>query len=186
MSARSRVSAGSIGTAGDTFQPQPSSRAAARPVPSSARPPPPALPSGSPAGRTRPFLKIQDGCEHHCAYCIVPQVRGARRSLPPGEVAAALEKLAATDAVMLGMKSGTTWERASRRAHEVLGRMTAGNGSLVRIGAAFVEEPVTVYNGGPSPFDYERIYYVGGAAGTSDTIQINIGDFGAASVNLRR
>lgn len=34
--------------------------------------------------------------------------------------------------VMLGMKSGTSWDRAARRAHEVLGRMTAGNGSLMR------------------------------------------------------
>jgi len=33
------------------------------------------------AGRTRAFLKIQDGCNSHCAYCIVPSVRGPSRSL---------------------------------------------------------------------------------------------------------
>jgi ADP-ribosyl-[dinitrogen reductase] hydrolase len=46
--------------------------------------------------------------------------------------------------VMLGMKSGTSWERASRRAHEVLGRMTAGNGSLMRtapIALRFARDP---------------------------------------------
>jgi threonylcarbamoyladenosine tRNA methylthiotransferase MtaB len=48
-------------------------------------------------GHTRPRLKIQDGCNHGCAYCIVPQVRGTSRSLPRAEVEAALENLAAQD-----------------------------------------------------------------------------------------
>jgi threonylcarbamoyladenosine tRNA methylthiotransferase MtaB len=36
--------------------------------------------------RTRPFIKIQDGCDARCSYCIIPAVRGASRSLPPDEV----------------------------------------------------------------------------------------------------
>ena len=32
---------------------------------------------------TRAFLKIQDGCDAHCSYCIVPYARGPSRSLPP-------------------------------------------------------------------------------------------------------
>ena len=36
--------------------------------------------------RTRAFLKIQDGCNSRCSYCIVPSVRGPSRSLPTGEV----------------------------------------------------------------------------------------------------
>jgi len=36
--------------------------------------------------RTRTFIKIQDGCEAFCTYCIVPHVRGAERSLPAAEV----------------------------------------------------------------------------------------------------
>ena len=32
--------------------------------------------------RTRPFLKIQDGCDACCAYCIVPHARGRSRSMP--------------------------------------------------------------------------------------------------------
>jgi threonylcarbamoyladenosine tRNA methylthiotransferase MtaB len=32
--------------------------------------------------RTRGFIKIQDGCDCHCAYCIIPTVRGAARSRP--------------------------------------------------------------------------------------------------------
>ena len=35
---------------------------------------------------TRAFLKIQDGCEAYCSYCIVPYARGKYRSLAPQEV----------------------------------------------------------------------------------------------------
>jgi threonylcarbamoyladenosine tRNA methylthiotransferase MtaB len=38
------------------------------------------------ANHTRAFLKIQDGCESFCSYCIVPYARGRCRSLPPDEV----------------------------------------------------------------------------------------------------
>jgi len=37
-------------------------------------------------GHTRAFVKIQDGCGHHCSYCIVPTVRGPERSLPADQV----------------------------------------------------------------------------------------------------
>jgi threonylcarbamoyladenosine tRNA methylthiotransferase MtaB len=40
----------------------------------------PALPSSF--NRTRAFLKIQDGCNAACSYCIVPSVRGSSRSIP--------------------------------------------------------------------------------------------------------
>lgn len=35
---------------------------------------------------TRGFLKIQDGCDGRCSYCIVPYARGPSRSLPPERV----------------------------------------------------------------------------------------------------
>jgi threonylcarbamoyladenosine tRNA methylthiotransferase MtaB len=38
------------------------------------------------AGRTRAFLKIQDGCNNFCSYCIVPHARGCSRSLNPAAV----------------------------------------------------------------------------------------------------
>lgn len=37
-------------------------------------------------GRTRGFLKIQDGCNNRCSYCIVPIARGASRSVLPRDV----------------------------------------------------------------------------------------------------
>ena len=36
--------------------------------------------------RTRSMIKIQEGCDQVCAYCIVPKVRGRERSLPPQDI----------------------------------------------------------------------------------------------------
>jgi threonylcarbamoyladenosine tRNA methylthiotransferase MtaB len=38
------------------------------------------------AARTRGFIKVQDGCDCHCAYCIIPTVRGEARSRPSSAV----------------------------------------------------------------------------------------------------
>lgn len=35
---------------------------------------------------SRPLVKIQDGCEQRCSYCIVPYVRGKYRSVPYGKI----------------------------------------------------------------------------------------------------
>lgn len=42
--------------------------------------------SALPAGRTRAFVEIQNGCDHHCTFCIIPRGRGASRSRPAGDV----------------------------------------------------------------------------------------------------
>ncbi len=39
-----------------------------------------------PAFRTRSFIKIQDGCNNFCSYCIVPLVRGREKSLPADRI----------------------------------------------------------------------------------------------------
>jgi len=38
--------------------------------------------------RARAFLKVQDGCQHRCAFCVVPLARGASRSLAPAAIEA--------------------------------------------------------------------------------------------------
>ena len=45
------------------------------------------------AGHKRAFLKIQDGCDKACAFCIIPKVRGKSRSRPAEELAAEVERL---------------------------------------------------------------------------------------------
>jgi len=47
--------------------------------------PPRSGPVGS-LGHTRAFVKIQDGCDNHCTYCIVAIARGPQRSRAPAEV----------------------------------------------------------------------------------------------------
>lgn len=47
------------------------------------------------AGRTRAFVKIEDGCNRFCSYCIIPYARGRVRSKPLDELRGELEGLAA-------------------------------------------------------------------------------------------
>ncbi len=60
-------------------------------------------------GQTRAFLKIQEGCDLFCTFCIVPMARGRSRSLPPRTVIAELEALAAAgfqEVVLTGVHLG--------------------------------------------------------------------------------
>jgi threonylcarbamoyladenosine tRNA methylthiotransferase MtaB len=55
------------------------------------------MPTAISAARTRPFLKIQDGCDAFCTYCIVPYARGRSRSLPVDNVLQSIQQLAEAD-----------------------------------------------------------------------------------------
>jgi threonylcarbamoyladenosine tRNA methylthiotransferase MtaB len=48
---------------------------------------------GGEGHHTRPTLKIQDGCDSRCSYCVIPFVRGKSRSLPPDTVIHEIQKL---------------------------------------------------------------------------------------------
>lgn len=52
------------------------------------------LPAGSLEGRTRAMLKVQDGCDNYCSYCIIPYARGPVRSLSVADAVAQLHQLA--------------------------------------------------------------------------------------------
>ncbi|WP_273448534.1 MiaB/RimO family radical SAM methylthiotransferase [Thermophilibacter provencensis] len=64
----------------------------------------------TPTGRTRPGIKIQDGCDNRCTYCIVWRARGAARSEAPGrvlsEVRAAMAR-GAHEVVLTGINLGS-------------------------------------------------------------------------------
>ena len=65
------------------------------------------LPAGSVAGRTRALLRIQDGCDNFCSYCIIPYSRGRVRSLPldaAAEQAAALAAKGFREIVVTGIE----------------------------------------------------------------------------------
>jgi len=60
-------------------------------------------------GHSRVFLKIQDGCDAACAYCVVPRARGNGRSLPRREVverAVRAEGDGAREIVLTGIHAG--------------------------------------------------------------------------------
>ncbi len=60
-------------------------------------------------GHKRTFLKIQDGCDSRCAYCIVPLARGSHRSVSGDEIvsrAIASEKDGATEFLLTGIHIG--------------------------------------------------------------------------------
>ncbi|MBM4050989.1 MAG: tRNA (N(6)-L-threonylcarbamoyladenosine(37)-C(2))-methylthiotransferase MtaB, partial [Planctomycetes bacterium] len=60
-------------------------------------------------GHTRAFLKIQDGCDARCSYCIVPLVRGPVRSRPLEAIQREAERLAANgyrEIVLTGIHLG--------------------------------------------------------------------------------
>jgi len=66
--------------------------------------------AGGERGHTRPTLKIQDGCNHRCAYCVIPFVRGRSRSLPPDQVLHEIRRLSAAgyrEVVLSGINLGS-------------------------------------------------------------------------------
>ena len=65
---------------------------------------------GSGVARTRAMIKIQEGCDQVCAYCIVPRVRGRERSIPPEEIIGRIEEHVSRgykEAVLTGTQLGT-------------------------------------------------------------------------------
>lgn len=67
------------------------------------------MPIATGVPRTRAFLKIQDGCDAFCTYCIVPYARGRSRSMSADEVMAGVRQLAAAgyhEVVLTGIQLG--------------------------------------------------------------------------------
>ena len=62
--------------------------------------------------RTRPNLKIQDGCNNRCSFCVIPFVRGRSRSAPADQVVSQVRSLAARyrEVVLSGINLGR-WGR---------------------------------------------------------------------------
>ena len=96
-------------------------------------------------GKTRATMKIQEGCDRWCAYCIIPAVRGPVRSMPLEKVRCEAERLAAAgyrEIVVTGIHLGSygrdtedTLLDAIRAVHDAPGVARVRLGSL---------EPVTV------------------------------------------
>jgi threonylcarbamoyladenosine tRNA methylthiotransferase MtaB len=69
----------------------------------------PVAPFARVIGRSRAFVKIQDGCQHRCAFCIVPAARGRSRSQEPKVILDQVRALAAAgyrDVTLTGVDVG--------------------------------------------------------------------------------
>lgn len=67
----------------------------------------------APNQRTRPNLKVQDGCDNRCSFCVIPYVRGQSRSMPLAEIVAEVDSLVAAgyrEVVISGINLGR-WGR---------------------------------------------------------------------------
>jgi threonylcarbamoyladenosine tRNA methylthiotransferase MtaB len=88
-------------------------------------------------GRTRAFLKIQDGCSHNCSYCTIPNIRGRSRSVPEGLVLERAAKLAAAgyrEIVLTGVNIGD-YRDGTTRLSGLLRRLEEIEVSRIRIGS---------------------------------------------------
>src|SRR2546426_956629 len=98
---------------------------------------------GGEGNHTRPTLKIQDGCDSRCSYCVIPFVRGRSRSLPPGEVIQEIQRLAEAgyrEIVLSGINLGTYGRDLSPRVEfEDLLRRILGETSVERLRISSIE-----------------------------------------------
>ncbi len=104
---------------------------------------PPALQTKRFRRHTRAFLKIQDGCDARCSYCIVPLARGRSRSIPPASVLASLKGLQEAgyqEVVLTGIHLGAYGMDLEPRTHflELLDQIEAGQ-TPVRIRLSSLE-----------------------------------------------
>lgn len=105
------------------------------------------LPAGGLEGRTRAFLKVEDGCANFCSYCIIPYARGPVRSLPLAAAAAQAKQLAEEgykELVLTGIEI-SSWGRDLRDGTSLIDLIeavcAAAPGCRVRLGSL---EPRTI------------------------------------------
>src|SRR6266446_3280005 len=98
---------------------------------------------GGEGHHTRPTLKIQDGCDSRCSYCVIPFVRGKSRSLSPDTVIQEIRQLSAAgyrEIVLSGINLGAYGRDLSPRVEfEDLLRRILGETSVERLRISSIE-----------------------------------------------
>ena len=88
-------------------------------------------------GHTRAFLKIQEGCNYTCTYCIIPTARGLSRSVPPRQVLEQVRELAGAgymEIVLTGIHLGGYGQDLKPKLDlSALVEMIAASGLIARL-----------------------------------------------------
>jgi threonylcarbamoyladenosine tRNA methylthiotransferase MtaB len=102
-------------------------------------------------GHTRAFLKVEDGCDLGCSFCIIPKVRGAAASRPLRDAVDEARRLAGAgyrEIVLTGVHLGAYGKDLAGRSllpdlvEGVLGAVGAGRVRLSSIEAAEISDPI--------------------------------------------
>lgn len=101
-------------------------------------------------GRTRAYLKVQDGCNNFCSYCIIPRVRGRSRSRSPGDILSELtqlEKAGFLEVVITGIHLGD-YGKDNPNFPDIAGlvELIVRNSSIPRIRLSSIEPMDFSYN----------------------------------------
>ncbi len=99
------------------------------------------MPADRFADRTRAFLKIQDGCDQFCAYCVIPYARGRERSMPPDDVIREVKQIASShhEIVLAGIHTGRYGREYGVTLAGLLKRILKEVPSLPRIRISSIE-----------------------------------------------
>jgi len=92
--------------------------------------------------RTRAFVKVQDGCSFSCAFCVIPQVRGASRSRAADAVLGEIRKRVDQghrEVVLTGINLGCYRDRSARMDLPALVRAACAIAGLERLRLSSIE-----------------------------------------------
>lgn len=94
--------------------------------------------SAATSERTRAFLKIQDGCDRYCSYCIIPFARGPLRSMSPEEIEENTQKAVAAghrEIVLAGINLASYGRESGRNIADAVERAAKGGAQRIRLGS---------------------------------------------------
>lgn len=96
-------------------------------------------------GKSRAFIKIQEGCNFRCSYCIIPSVRGDARSHNEADILTQIEKLASNgfgEFILTGTNVGSYGQDQNASMAKLLKKMSMIRGvRRIRIGSL---EPIQI------------------------------------------
>ncbi|MDR3318497.1 MAG: radical SAM protein, partial [Clostridiales bacterium] len=85
--------------------------------------------------KTREFVKVQDGCDNFCSYCIVPYLRGSSRSRGLDSIAAELNAVEAKEIVLSGVNLSDYGSNIGAGLTDLLRTAGAATSARIRLGS---------------------------------------------------